>query len=199
MRIGLDLDNTLICYDHAFLTVGKAEGLLPEAFAGGKAAIKTALLAERPDGFLWERLQGLVYGQRIDTAILFDGAADFLGLCRRHGADVMVVSHKTELAHHDPLSTNLRQAALRWMEERGLFEDIGLERDNVHFESTREAKVKRICALGCAMFIDDLAEVLTDAGMPADCRKILFGGAPQGGLEHCANWRDVGRAIFPGL
>jgi len=41
---------------------------------------------------------------------------------------VLVVSHKTELAHHDPLSTNLRHAALRWMEARGLFDSMGLER-----------------------------------------------------------------------
>jgi len=29
MRIGIDLDNTLICYDEAFLRVGREEGLLP--------------------------------------------------------------------------------------------------------------------------------------------------------------------------
>ena len=50
MRIGLDLDNTLICYDQAFLRVGKEEGMLPASFAGNKAAVKRALLAERPDG-----------------------------------------------------------------------------------------------------------------------------------------------------
>lgn len=197
MRIGLDLDNTLICYDQAFLEVGKDEGLLPASFEGGKAAIKRALLAERPDGLQWERLQGLVYGRRIDAAILFDGVPDFLSLCRQRGADVLVISHKTELAHHDPLSTNLRQAALRWMEGRGLFEAAGLERGNVYFEATRDDKVERIGALGCAMFVDDLADVLTDAGMPAGCRKILFGGDPHDGLEHCATWRDVSDAIFP--
>lgn len=196
MRIGLDLDNTLICYDQAFLVVGKDEGLLPASFEGGKVAIKKALLAECPDGFLWERLQGVVYGRRIDAATLFDGAQDFLALCRQRGAEVVVVSHKTELAHHDPLSTNLRQAALRWMNARGLFEATGLERGNVHFETTREAKVRRIGSLGCAMFVDDLAEVLTDAGMPANCRKILFGGEPQRGLEHCPTWRDVSDAVF---
>jgi len=196
MRIGLDLDNTLICYDRAFLLVGKDEGLLPQSFDGNKPAIKRALLAERPDGLLWERLQGLVYGRRIDAAILFDGVVDFLALCRQSGADVLVVSHKTEHAHHDP-STNLRHAALGWMENRGLFDAAGLERRNVHFEATREDKVQRIGALGCEMFVDDLADVLTDRGMPAGCRKMLFGGDPHDGLEHCPTWRDVSHAIFP--
>ena len=58
MRIGLDLDNTLICYDQAFLRVGKDEGLLPASFAGNKAAVKRALLVERPDGSLWEGAAG---------------------------------------------------------------------------------------------------------------------------------------------
>lgn len=196
MRIGLDLDNTLICYDRAFLQVGKDEGLLPQSFDGNKPAIKRALLAERPDGLLWETLQGLVYGRRIDAANLFDGVEDFLALCRERGAEVVVISHKTELAHHDP-STNLRQAALGWMESRGLFEAAGLERCNVHFEATREGKVRRIGALGCAMFVDDLADVLTDGGMPASCRKILFGSDPHDGLEHYPTWRDVSNAIFP--
>src|SRR6267378_1687150 len=102
MRIGLDLDNTLICYDEAFLRVGKEEGLLPASFEGNKAAVKRALLAEQPDGYLWESLQGLVYGRRIDAAMLFDGVAEFLEKCRRHGGTIAIVSHKTELAHHDP-------------------------------------------------------------------------------------------------
>src|ERR1700704_7135247 len=78
MRIGLDLDNTLICYDQAFLRVGKEEGILPASFVGNKAAVKRALLAERPDGYLWEALQGLVYGRRNDSGVLFDGVTEFL-------------------------------------------------------------------------------------------------------------------------
>ena len=82
MRIGIDLDNTLICYDQAFLRVGQEEGMLPASFAGNKAAVKRALLVERPDGSLWEALQGLVYGRRIDAATLFDGVTEFLERCR---------------------------------------------------------------------------------------------------------------------
>ncbi|MFO1157399.1 MAG: hypothetical protein U1E60_01030 [Reyranellaceae bacterium] len=195
MRIGLDLDNTLICYDQSFLQVGKEEGLLPASFVGNKPAIKQALLAERPDGYLWEVLQGLVYGRRIDAALLFEGVGDFLAEGRRRGAEVLVISHKTEFAHHDPLATNLRDAALRWMEGSGLF-DLGLERGNVHFEPTRDDKVRRIGVQGCVWFVDDLAEVLTHHAMPAGCGKILFGGAPHDGLLHCPTWRDVSHAIF---
>src|SRR5262245_46555401 len=115
MRIGVDFDNTLVCYDRAFATVGKEARLLPADFAGGKDAAKRRLLRERPDGYLWEKLQGLVYGQRIDHAELYEGAAEFFRRCRGEaGWQVYVVSHKTVLAHHDPAKTDLRARALAW-------------------------------------------------------------------------------------
>jgi hypothetical protein len=198
MRIGLDLDNTLICYDQAFLRVGKEEGILPASFAGNKAAVKRALLAERPDGSLWEALQGLVYGRRIDAAMLFDGVTEFLGQCRSHADSVAIVSHKTERAHYDP-ATDLRVAALQWMERRRFFDvsGLGLERSNVYFESTRDDKVRRIRELGCDVFVDDLAEVLVHGGMPAACRKILFSTDPHSGFEQYASWQEVCDALFP--
>ena len=200
MRIGIDLDNTLICYDEAFLRVGKEEGLLPAAFEGNKAAVKRALLAKRPDGYLWESLQGLVYGRRIDAAMLFDGVTGFLEKCRDHTETIAIVSHKTELAHHDPHLTDLRKAALQWMEGKRFFETggLGLDRANVYFEATRDDKVRRIGALRCDVFVDDLAEVLAHTDMPPACRKILFGHDRQSKFEQYASWNEVCNALFPG-
>ena len=45
MRIGVDFDNTLVCYDRAFAAVGKETGLLPADFTGGKDAAKRLVLA----------------------------------------------------------------------------------------------------------------------------------------------------------
>jgi len=198
MRVGIDLDNTLICYDQAFPRVGKEEGLLPASFVGNKAAVKRALLAERPDGYLWESLQGLVYGRRIDAAMLFDGVAGFLEMCRDRAEIVAVVSHKTERAHHDPHLTDLRAAALQWMEDNRFFDvaGLGLQRGNVYFEGTRDEKVRRIGALECDLFIDDLPDVLAHVEMPPDCRKILFGCDPQDQFEQYASWREVRNAVF---
>jgi hypothetical protein len=200
MRIGVDFDNTLVCYDRAFATVGTEAGLLPADFTGGKDAAKSFLLRERPDGYLWERLQGLVYGQRIDTAELADGAAEFFRRCReRNGSQVYVVSHKTVLAHHDPLRTDLRESALGWMRRQGFFErdGFGLDVSRVFFEDTRDAKVRRIGELDCEVFVDDLPEVLGHAEMPAGCRKILFSTEHSGPFERAANWTEVCAALFP--
>ena len=200
MRIGVDFDNTLVCYDRAFATVGKEAGLLPADFTGGKDAAKRFLLRGRPDGYLWERLQGLVYGRRIDHAELAEGAAEFFRRCReRNGWQVYVVSHKTVLAHHDPLRTDLRESALGWMRRQGFFEadGFGLDVTRVFFEDTRDAKVRRIGDLDCQVFVDDLPEVLGHAAMPAGCRKILFSTEHSGPFERAANWTEVCAAVFP--
>ena len=70
--------------------------------------------------------------------------------------------------------TDLRVAALRWMESNRFFDatGLGIGRSNVYFEGTRDEKVRRIRELGCDVFVDDLAEVLSprrDAGgVPQD-------------------------------
>jgi hypothetical protein len=199
MRIGVDFDNTLVSYDRAFATVGKEEGFLPGDFAGGKDAAKRWLYRERPDGYLWERLQGLVYGRRIDRAEIYDGVAAFFRLCRDdRDCQVFIVSHKTVLAHHDPLNTNLRDSALAWMNQQGFFDKtgFGLDPGQVFFEDTREAKVRRIGALDCRIFIDDLPEVLGHPDMPAACRKILFATQHPGPFERAANWTEICDAVF---
>jgi hypothetical protein len=199
MRIGVDFDNTLVSYDRAFSLVGKEEGLLPADFVGGKEAVKRWLIDQRADGRLWERLQGVVYGRRMDGAELFEGVAEFFRLCREHaGCRVNIVSHKSVLAHHDPLKTNLRDSALRWMEHQGFFDKpgFGLATDQVFFEDTREAKVRRVGALDCQIFVDDLPEVLEHAGMPTACRKILFRTDHPGRFERAANWTEICDTVF---
>ena len=198
MRIGVDFDNTLVSYDRAFAAVGKEEGLLPADFTGGKDAAKRRLYEERPDGYLWERLQGLVYGRRIDRAELYEGAAEFFRQCRERGGQVYIVSHKTVLAHHDPLRTNLRESALGWMKQQGFFDarGFGLDAGQVFFEDTRDAKVRRIGELDCQIFVDDLPEVLGHTDMPPACRKILFAAERSGPFECAANWTEVCAAVF---
>jgi hypothetical protein len=198
MKIGIDFDNTLVNYDFAFPKVGKEEGLLPATFAGGKLQAKDFLLRERPDGYLWEKLQGVVYGRRILAAEPYDGVLEFLAACRRSPEiETCIVSHKTILAHHDEQGTNLREAALGWLRENKLFDDIyGLGVERVYFEATRDEKARRIRALGLDVFIDDLPEVLTHPDMPADCRKFLLRGEAAGPYECAATWNDIHHALF---
>ncbi|SVC27934.1 uncharacterized protein METZ01_LOCUS280788, partial [marine metagenome] len=78
VRIGLDLDNTLICYDHVFVLESKRLGMMPEYWGGSKQELKDELQS-RPDGErLWQTLQGRVYGSAMKQAVMFPGVALFL-------------------------------------------------------------------------------------------------------------------------
>lgn len=200
--IGIDFDNTIVTYDQVFLDAARHRGLVDGRFSGGKTAVRDHIRS-RPDGELcWQKLQGHVYGAGIAAAMLIDGVAAFLRRCRAEGADVMIVSHKTEYGHFDPARVNLRDAALAWMTSRGFFDAgaYGLSRESVFFESTRAQKLARIASLGCTHFIDDLAEVLDDPTFPPNVARILFAQARDGERSApypvCASWRDIEAQVF---
>ncbi|MCW5770141.1 MAG: hypothetical protein KIT16_00795 [Rhodospirillaceae bacterium] len=130
-----------------------------------------------PDGEKrWQELQGHVYGAGVRAARPFAGVAAFLARARAEGADIAIVSHKTRYGHGDPARVDLRAAALDWMMQAGFFaaQGIGLATAGVHFAESRKEKLERIAELGCAIFIDDLEEVLSDPAFPPRVERILF-------------------------
>ena len=202
-RIGIDFDNTIVCYDEVFVRIANGEGLIPRDLKGGKAEVRDYLRKLRGGEERWQRLQGRVYGDQMDRASLFEGAARFLARCReRDDVRVFIVSHKTEFGHFDPRGINLRDAARAWMTRHGFFDKAGfnLPGDALYFESTRYDKIERVAQLACTHFIDDLEEVLADSRFPAATRRILFlngrSSRPAAGYEVCADWHEIEEAIF---
>jgi hypothetical protein len=201
MRIGIDFDNTLIGYDDVFLAAAQERNLVSSGFAGSKQAVRDAIRL-LPDGELaWQQLQGHVYGKGIDRAVMFEGVDVFLSRCRAAGHSVFVVSHKTQYGHYDPDRVDLRAAAADWMEARGFFapDKYAIPRENVFFESSRADKLRRIAALECGYFIDDLEEVLNDPDFPPGVKRVLFGcaGASER-LAVCPSWRRIAEVVLDG-
>lgn len=200
LRIGLDFDNTLITYDEVFLAMARERGLASADLSGRKQAIRDSIRL-LPDGELsWQQLQGQVYGKGVARAAMFEGAGRFLRQCRQSNVPVVIVSHKTEFGHHDPERVNLRQAALDWMTAQGFFNDFGIPRESVYFESTRQEKIARIAQLDCSHFVDDLEEVLVDPDFPEGVERILFAEHGNAALIEpvavCPTWYDVERQVF---
>ncbi len=200
MRVGLDFDNTIVCYDELFAVLAVEEGLFSAVPEGGKNAIRDNLRS-RPGGEMsWRKLQALAYGPRIREARPFEGAKKFMARCVKAGIGLVIVSHKTRRPASDEIDVDLRQAALGWMEYQGLFETpgIGLSPDDVHFENTRAAKVARIAELNCGSFVDDLAEVFAEPGFPRHTHGILFapgGGEPRLPVTVCRSWSDISNEL----
>jgi hypothetical protein len=202
MRIGIDFDNTIITYDEVFRAQAQAQGLIAKSFDGSKQAVRDAIRL-LPEGELtWQKLQGQVYGRGIVEACLCEGVDRFLRRCRAEGADVFIVSHKTEFGHYDPARINLRTAALDWMTARGFFraDGYGLAAGNVFFEGTRAEKLARIETLDCTYFIDDLEEVLDDPAFPTGVKRILYsdnqGSGPAVPYIVCPTWLAIEHHVF---
>lgn len=200
--VGLDFDNTIVTYDQVIYRIALQRGIIPPGADAGKRAVRDRI-RQLPDGDVeWQKVQGLVYGPRMSEAQLIDGVAAFVRRCRVAGFPVYIVSHKTPYAGYDETATNLREAALRWMEDRRFFagDGLGFGRDHVFFESTREAKIGRIRDLGCTLFVDDLEEVFREPSFPSGVAKILF--APEqaetavAGAMVMRNWRAIHDHVF---
>ena len=174
MLIGVDFDNTIVCYDGLFHRLAVERGWIPENLPADKGSVRDYLRAhDREDD--WTLLQGIAYGSRIDEAEAFPGVGDFFRRCLREGFPVCIVSHKTRTPYRGP-EYDLHQAARGWLRVHGFFDpgSIGLPEDRVFLEETKQAKLARIAALGCTHFIDDLPEFLLEEAFPSGVQRMLF-------------------------
>ena len=201
MRIGIDLDNTLAGYDSVFPEAARERGLLPEGFRGGKAEVRNLVRGLADGERQWQALQGRAYGALMSRARLIDGAAEFLLQARAKGAELCIVSHKTEYGHFDPERINLRQAAWTWLMNNGFFapDSFRLNMEEIYFESTRADKIARITALDLTHFIDDLPDLFEDPTFPEGPERLLLAlqGAPASPRYRAyAGWPAITEAVF---
>jgi len=197
VRLGIDLDNTIIDYTHAFAEAAAAENVAGVPVSDGKTALRDGVRA-LPDGeAIWQRVQALAYGPLIERAEPFAGVEAFFARARERGVMLAIVSHKSEFAAAAPAGPNLRACAQGWLDARGLVRN---GEPAVFFEATRAAKCARIVELGLTHFIDDLVEVFEDPAFPRACVRWLF--APDGAPAHVPaervfrNWTDLAAAAF---
>lgn len=202
MRIGIDFDNTIAGYDQVFPVVARKMELLPKDFEGGKNAVRCALRGQVNGEHKWQRLQGAVYGRFMSNAELIDGVELFLHKAKSLGADIFIISHKSQYSHFDPSQINLREVAIKWMEDHGFFLEngIGISQKAIHFLSSRTKKVERIASLKVDVFIDDLSEVFSEPSFSVNVRKILFTNGmvvSDGNYESIPDWQGIKNAVFP--
>ncbi|MEX2287278.1 MAG: aminoglycoside phosphotransferase family protein [Planctomycetaceae bacterium] len=195
MLIGVDFDNTIVCYDALFHREAVARGLIPADLPPRKDAIRDHLRhAGREDE--WTLLQGYVYGVGIADARPFPGALEFFTRCREAGVQARIISHRTKHPVLGP-QYDLHAAAIAWLQANRFFDDDcgGLCVEQTHFEVSKQDKLARITAVGCTHFVDDLPELLSAPGFPAGVRRILFDPSHtsnnRGEFDRAASWSEV--------
>jgi phosphoglycolate phosphatase-like HAD superfamily hydrolase len=197
LRIGVDLDNTIVCYDELFHRLALEHGWIPRDTPVRKTAVRAALRAGGRE-VLWTELQGEAYGVRMAGSRAYPGARSCLAACRQRGAEVCIISHRSRAPYRGPV-TDLHATAIAWLEAEGFVSPEVVPLGNVHLELTRRAKVERIAALGCTHFIDDLEDVYREPFFPAATVRILFD--PDGEYrgreaQRLASWDTAAAMIF---
>lgn len=172
MLVGVDFDNTIVCYDSVFHKVAVEKKLIPKDLPVSKGQVRD-YLRQKGQEDRWTELQGYVYGDRMQDAAPFPGVLAFFSWCREQGISVRIISHRTRKPFRGP-QYDLHQAANVWIRHYGFYERMGLSPEHVHFELTRKEKLDRIGQEDCDMFIDDLPEILAEPGFPANVESILF-------------------------
>ena len=193
--IGLDFDNTIACYDAVFYRAAREQNLIPENVAETKSGVRDYLRSiGREDD--WTKLQGYIYGARMDLASVYPGALEFIAWCVSEGIAVRIISHKTREPYMGP-AYDLHAAAAQFLEDNGLFDRdrVGLPRENVFFEVTLQEKLARIAAENCSHFLDDLPELFSEDAFPGDTSQILFDpnhrDLEAGKYRKIHHWRDL--------
>lgn len=173
MRIGIDFDNTIVCYDQLFHKVAVERSLIPPGLTINKVAVRN-YLRENGKEDLWTEMQGYVYGSRMCEALAYPDVIDTITFLQEEGHDVFVVSHKTHHPFAGP-KYDLHQAATSWINNHLLRNNSPLlSEQHLFFELTKQEKIDRIKDLGCDLFVDDLPEILMAPEFPSCVRKILF-------------------------
>ena len=194
MRIGLDFDNTIVCYDQAITKLTEELFELPVEVPRTKLGLRDHLRAagREPE---WTAFQGELYGPGMRYAEPFEGAIVTMQQLVAEGHELVIVSHRSRKPYAG-LPHDLHAAAKGWVVERlqsyGLFNGEG---SVVNFLETREEKVACISELSCLAFLDDLPEVLQAPGFPAQTIGILFNpsveGADTPGCHLIAAWPEL--------
>jgi len=174
MRIGIDFDNTIACYDGVFHKAAVERGLIPSDVHTDKTSVRN-YLREIDREEAWTELQGYVYGARMDLVAPYPGVKRFVSEALAGGHSLFIISHKTKSPYLGP-RYDLHDAARSFLSQQSLVLDgvSGIAPQNAFFEVTLVEKLARIRAQKCDVFIDDLPELLEESDFPNETRGILF-------------------------
>ncbi len=196
MNIGIDFDNTIAKYDKIFIETAKEYEFVSSNWLGNKQSLKKELQNKKKE---WMKLQGLVYGPLMRSAICFPGVKNFLIKAHFCNHKVFIISHKTIYGHYDETKTNLRKQALAWLEENNFFNQklYNLNKKNIFFCNTREEKVKKINELSLDFMIDDLNDIFRHNISP-NIKKVLFNSSLKNNNAdyNLENWDQISKLIF---
>ncbi len=192
MIIGIDFDNTIVCYDQPFTVLANRLNIsLSKDCDNPKSELKSELRKRKDGEWTWSKIQGEAYGARMMDAKPFDGFVEKVKRLLKDGHGIRIISHKT-LYPTAGNAYDLRCATRKWIDKHlSCLHKTGFDPVNhISFHDTVEDKIGKIRSEGCSCFIDDLEEILFHPDFPKNCRPILFRSSSPNAAS-LANWPDL--------
>ena len=201
MRIGIDLDNTIVCYDGLFHQIAVRRGLIPSEMATDKQSVRDFLRAEGKND-VWTELQGVIYGEAMSEAKPYVGATEFFASALRNNWTIFVISHRTRHPYLGP-KHDLHAAARNWLATNGVTgsSQVAIPCTNVFLEETLDAKLQRIAERRCDVFVDDLPELFLHPDFPTEVERVCFDPANRcvdADVPRVAAWSELTARWFGG-
>ena len=199
MRIGIDFDNTIACYDGVFHAAALERGLIPTDLAPRQEQRPRSPQRRWPQG-RFHRTARLCLRRAHGPGVALSGLRRIYW--RRTRRRPRTLHRQPQDPASDP-GAQARHACgrprLSGRPRSGRRGASQIDPARVFFELTKEEKVARAASLRCEMFIDDLPEILAMPGFPEGMRKILFdpenqfAGSPDGAgkFDRRSSWAAI--------
>ncbi len=197
-RVGIDLDNTIICYDEAFQVAAKKFGLIDKTTHLSKENLRNKIRRKEDGEKKWQKIQGYVYGKGISNAEIFPGFYRFLWRCYQNNVEVEIVSHKTKYGHFDTSKTPLRDASNDFLDDKNLINSNIQLIKKITYTDSQTDKLDYIERNNFDWFIDDLVEVVDFMSIKGQ-KSILFSPNNQLSESHrkiASSWEEIENLFF---
>ena len=196
MRIGIDVDNTILDYSRGFLTEVRMLAGLEQTDNASKGDLKSVVTKTHGDEE-WTKIQGRVYSSVPSGVEIFAGFPELLGALIKAGHSISYMSHKSRHPIAGP-PIELRKPVTDYLYANKLISPSQSAVSLTFFE-TKEEKISAIVDSSFDVYIDDLPEIIESVGFT--CEAIHFGCVCSPGASHLGfkDWLSISTFFAPNL
>ena len=186
IKVGIDLDNTIINYEHSFKKYLKENKI----FLNKVDKSRFKYIANNSSKFInWTAVQEEIYGYYIFYAKPFKYFKEFEKFASKNKIKLFIVSHKTKYSQFSK-KYNLRLAANKWIKK-----NINTKMYKIFYVNTINEKIMIIKKNKLDYFIDDLIEIFLKKNFPSKTNKIFFSNHKTLTILSIKTWKGIKNEI----
>lgn len=187
IKIGIDLDNTIIDYQNSFKKYLRERKIYLKTI--NKNKIKQ-LCNNNPKIKSWTEVQEEIYGKYISSAKPFKYFKKFEKFALNNKIKLYIVSHKTK---HSQFSKkyNLHDCSNKWLKK-----NISKDKYKIFYVDSIIKKIKKIQKIKPNYFIDDLIKIFECRQFPKKVKKIYFSKKKYDNIKTIDNWKKIREYII---